>query len=206
MTTTEDYARSLSKEIDTNKFYTLVHSLGNHLNQRADLFIKANILETAIQEYSEGHLDHIDDVGKDFYDQKEGFPVEFKYSTGALYTPIGNLRRKTQSYVIKNARGKKCEIGDDGSDYYIFSDDKSMGVIKTEDMEPFLQETRGSLNASIPTDQLSWIVKPEDITFGTFEPNKPFVADPKGHKNAGSFFKHAMKQLILYIIHSIKVK
>ena len=82
-----------------------------------------------------------------------------------------------------------------------------MGVIKTEDMEPFLKENKAQkLNASIPTDQLSWIVKPEDITFGTFEPKKPFVADPKGYKNAGSFFKHAMKQLILYIIHSIKVK
>ena len=106
MTTTEDYARTLSKEIDTNKFYTLVHSLGNHLNQRADLFIKANILETAIQEYSEGHLDHIDDVGKDFYDQKEGFPVEFKYSTGALYTPLATSEAK-HYHMLSRTHGER---------------------------------------------------------------------------------------------------
>lgn len=102
-------AKRYREIIDWQRFFVAVNHMGEQCNSRKDRFDKADILEQAIDMYSGGKLEWVDEIGRDHRDTEQEIDIEFKYSLNSMFTKRGNPR-KTSTYKIKNSLGEQKKI------------------------------------------------------------------------------------------------
>ena len=90
----------LRYHIDWNAFFDLVRDVGDQLDERKNRFDKSDVLEMALEEYSDGEIKWVDDIGCDHEILTPDETLEMKTQKGCLYTPK-RKQRKTRTKNIK---------------------------------------------------------------------------------------------------------
>lgn len=157
--------------IDWPRWFAIVKNLGTQCNRPKDRFDKADMLERAISECSNGKLKWVDGIGRDHHDTELNLDIEFKYAINSLYTKKNNPK-KNVNYKIKNSLGetKSTEIKDP-ADYYMFAQHNAVGIISYADLSPYLRNTGDGLDCKIPHEKITFIITPSEckIREGNFK-------------------------------------
>jgi len=160
---TKDYSKILQQTIDSNRYATLIESLGSQLNDRKDRFDKSDIIEQSIEIYSNGRLKWVDDIGRDHIDTETGFDIEFKYTADGIFTPKKSPK-KTIKVKLKNSLGehKGTEVSDP-ADFYMIGQQDSIAIISWEEIKEFLVAVPDGIEAHIPFESLTFVFTPSDV-------------------------------------------
>ena len=166
--TTEEYSKILQQTIDSNRYATLIESLGTQLNDRKDRFDKSDIIERSIEIYSNSRLKWVDDIGRDHTDTETGFDIEFKFAENGLFSKVKKQPKKTVKVKLKNSLGehKGTEVSDP-ADFYMIGQQDSIAIISWEEIQEFLVAVPDGIEAHIPFESLTFVFKPSDVEIST---------------------------------------
>ena len=161
-------AERYKKIIDWQRWFKVVHQLGNQCNGRKDRFDKGDILEQAIEICSDGKLTWVDGIGRDHHDNELKLDIEFKFSQKAMFSPKTQKPTKFVKMKIKNSLGetKTTDIVNP-ADYYMFAQDDAIGIISYAEMLPYLKIVGDGLVTQIPHDKITYIITPQKTTYTT---------------------------------------
>ena len=161
---------ALTNSVSWKRFFNLVVAMGDQLNDRKDRFDKSDILEQAIQTYSDGKFEWVDAIG---HDHRVGdITSEMKSQKFCLYTKSGSSKKKTSAIKLMNSlgdastRNKKDVIKFDYLKIVDTGSPSSFSVAfihKNDIKEDWLDFSKDGVTVQIPTNQLSFVVKPENI-------------------------------------------
>lgn len=161
---TQTYADIIKSKFDKDRFASLVSSLGDQLNDRKDRFDKSDIIEQSFEIYSDGFFEWVDDIGRDHRDNENGFDLEFKYRTDAMFTKVQKMPKKSVLIKVKNSLGQyKGTTIDNPADFYVIAQQDAMAIISFEEIEPYLISVPDGIEAKIPFDALTIVYSPSDV-------------------------------------------
>ncbi len=166
--TTERYASELAESIDKQRYATLVQSVGDQLNGRKDRFDKSDIIERCLEVYSDGRLQWVDDVKRDFVDTVLGWDIEFKYEQNVLFTNVRQNPRNPNLRLINNL-GEKTQIDpEELADFFVVGQQDSMGVISKrtildDDSPSELDFDADAVIGDFYFDDIEIVFRPEEI-------------------------------------------
>ena len=94
---------TLRDHVDWNAFFDLVRDLGGQLDERKNRFDKSDVLEMALEEYSDGEIKWVDEIGFDHKILHSAEKLEMKTQKGCLYTSKRkHLKPRTKSIKLTN--------------------------------------------------------------------------------------------------------
>lgn len=159
-------------EVDWNRFFTLVEKTGDELNSQKDRFDKSDILEIALQVFSQDKFIYVDMNGYDHICQSK--KIEMKTQQNCLYTAkLGNQKEKTSKIKLMNSLGDSSKKNRDDIikfDYLLIVDTGSIGcysaaIIYKDQIEDRYLDTssKDGVTIQIPTNKLNFVVKPKQV-------------------------------------------
>lgn len=161
---TEVYAKILRSSIDFRSYCNLIKNIGDQFNDRKSRFDKSDIIEQAIDVYSNNRLEWVDEIGYDFIDQTIGLRIEMKYSSKCLFSK-NNKHKKNINLKIKNSLGKNKGVEiKNPAHYYLIAQENSLAIISWNKMKKYLEPVSDGIEAKIPFEEVTVIFHPsEDI-------------------------------------------
>ena len=156
-------------EVDYNLFFNLVYLIGPSLNGRKDRFDKSDILEKALEIFSDGRLAWVDREGHDHIIAATGELSEMKSQQSVLYTPSGRFKENTGKIRLTNFLGDKndrsyepkhdvLQVIDTGNPQTY-----SAAVVPAEVVKKYVEKTKDAFVVSIPIDELCFAFRPIDF-------------------------------------------
>ena len=180
-----DYNRS---SVDWNKFFSVVDTLGTTMNGQKDRFDKSDIIEMALDVFSNGNIKHINNDGVDH--ELVNLPnllnqpttQEMKFVGTVFYKEfvveravkkwnipsVKELRQSNQPVTLKlvNSLGSNSHksLPADYAEFLLVADNNSAYVIKVSTLTPYLKFGGDGIEAvKVPANLFHKIVGPEDI-------------------------------------------
>lgn len=166
--TKKDVADFFSKSVDWDLFFSTVDAIGDSLNSPKNRFDKSDILELAIEVFSNKKITHHNKNYRDFYIPSLGIYCEMKYSINLLFNKRGVSKSKINLTLI-NTMGKnekRNKLPKDYSDYLIAVDSQGCAVIDKLTLSQYLDSSSdsGQIKAKkIPIDKVILVREPLDI-------------------------------------------
>jgi len=157
-------------EVEYNRFFNLVESLGRQLNERKNRFDKSDVLECATGWFSNGKLEWVDRIGHDHIVAFSGAKSEQKTQQNVLYTSKGRLKKTTGAIRLLNT------LGDDENRTYESKYDVlqivdtggplsfSVALATPEVVQKYVKKTKDCFTVQIPTDELVFLFRPENYS------------------------------------------
>ena len=168
---TETYAKILRSSIDFKSYCNLTKNVGTQLNDRKSRFDKSDIIEQAIDVYSNNRLEWVDEIGYDFIDHINDLRIEMKYSSQCLFTSKKNIK-KTINLKIKNSLGKNKGVDiKHPAHYYLIAQENSLAIISWTKMKKHLIPVSDGIEAKIPFKDVTVIFHPNEDVHGKKEIN-----------------------------------
>jgi len=157
-------AKRYREIIDWQRFFVAVNQMGDQCNSRKDRFDKADMFEQAIDMYSGGKLEWVDEIGRDNRDIEQGIDIECKSRSYNMFTKSGKPC-KTSTYKIKNSLGKQKTITiENPADFYMFTQENASGIISYNEMMPYLEVVGDGIIAKIPHEKITYIITPDEVS------------------------------------------
>lgn len=160
----------LKSKMNWERFFNLVKSTGDDLNRRKDRFDKSDIFEQALDAYSDGVLEWVDQIG---YDHIIGdHTSEMKTQKFCLYNKNGSKKSKTSSIKLMNSLGDASGRTKDQVikfDYLKIVDTGSpisysvAFVHKNDIREEWMCFGKDGVTLQIPTEFLTFVIEPENL-------------------------------------------
>lgn len=160
----------LKSKMNWERFFNLVKSTGDDLNRRKDRFDKSDIFEQALDTYSDGVLEWVDQIG---YDHIVGdYTSEMKTQKFCLYNKNGSKKSKTSSIKLMNSLGDASGRTKDQVikfDYLKIVDtgspiSYSVAFIHKNDIrEEWMSFGKDGVTLQIPTEFLTFVIEPENL-------------------------------------------
>jgi len=115
------------KNVEWNRFFNLVDSLGGQLDSRKNRFDKADLLEAALEEFSNGAFVWVDEIGHDHITTFDRSKLEMKSQKNCLSTDKRQQKKlKTSSIKLTNTLSKTVDTQMDiTADYLLLVDTQS---------------------------------------------------------------------------------
>ena len=150
-----------------DNFFSMIEHIGDELNDRKSRFDKADIIEAGLESATGGRLIWEDNIGYDNYDSENDVKFEVKSQGNSLYTPKGNLKRKTTAIKLTNTLQKSSTNKklDCTADYLIIIDSKqfAMAIIPYKEVvEKWAEEQSDGFSCQIPIKNLTFLRTPEE--------------------------------------------
>jgi len=155
--------------INYSRLFSMVSDIGPDLNSRKNRFDKSDLLEQAIDVFSDSRLAWVDDIGFDHQDIDDN-KFEVKSQKFCLFTPSGNLKSKTASLKLTNtlqdSSDKSLNVT---ADYLLIIDTGSeksfsMAIIPYEDVvKNHSKQLSDGFSCQIPMDKVVIVANPNDI-------------------------------------------
>ena len=160
----------LKSKINWERFFNLVNSTGDDLNRRKDRFDKSDIFEQALEIYSDGIIEWVDQIGHDHI--VAGKTSEMKTQKFCLYNKNGSKKAKTSSIKLMNSLGDASgrtkeqvinfdylKIIDTGSPMSY-----SVAFIHKNDIkEEWMCFGKDGVSLQIPTKLLTFVIEPKNL-------------------------------------------
>ena len=104
-------------------------------------FHKSDLFEKAVEKFSAGKLQYLDDVGRDFFYPKYNIHVEMKYVSHGLHTKTGNKKEKISEIILLNSRStnKHLTLPLTYSEFIMVVDEHSSAVIDKKILNNYIQ-------------------------------------------------------------------
>ena len=168
---TVDLALWLQNNVDWNKYVTLVHTIGDELNERKLRFDKSDLLERSLELFSNGDLVYVNLEGVDHMGPN-GMMIEMKYTEGCLFTRKTKKKKKFVSDLqLMNSRGSSAgrTLPPGYADFLLICDSDSVALIAKEDLIPYVVDAGDGLKTSkLPSNLIQYVFvpgqyKPQDL-------------------------------------------
>jgi hypothetical protein len=157
------------KKIKWQKFVNLCETIGADLNSPQWRFLKAVVLESSLQVYSDGEVKYVgeQEKGKDFViPSLQNASIEMKYTDEALYPKNKTTPRKnSKSITLLNSKGTNTHtcLPQHYADYLLIVEKRGAGIISKENLQKHVIVKGDSLAAIVPTNELVMIFEPKDV-------------------------------------------
>ena len=177
---TVDLANWLSNNVDWNKYVTLVHQIGDELNERKLRFDKSDLLERSLELFSDQNLQYVNLEGVDHIGP-EGVTIEMKYTEGALFTRKTKKKKEHVSDLqLMNSRGSSAgrTLPESYADFLLICDTDSAAIIAKQDLIPYVTDAGDGLKTTkLPSNMIQYVFVP-----GEHEPQ--VLAESMSYKDA----------------------
>ena len=152
------------KTLNWNTYFSIVHSMGDQLNERQLRFTKSMVQDRAVAQISNGKIEYVDKVGQDH--QLDNIRIETKCGKNFLTTPTGKpkQKRKTASIKLTNTQGSS-----DGRDlpntfdYLMIVDTDTVAIASFQDIKSYVKSNGDGLSVQLPYEVLEWVVSPGEL-------------------------------------------
>jgi hypothetical protein len=168
-------AEYFSKNVNWDFFYSSLDTLGNSLNSPKNRFDKSDILELAIEVFSDEKIKHFNQTGRDFYIPELNCHCEMKFSENLLYTSTGTLKSK-ESLTLVNTMGSNIRdsLPVTYSPFLIAVGSKGCAIVSKKTLEKYLdtKSDSGQIKAKdIPITQFVFVKRTNEIKNRRVIPN-----------------------------------
>ena len=160
---TVDLATWLRNNVDWNKYVSLVHAIGDELNERKLRFDKSDLLERSLELFSDQNLQYVNQEGVDHIGPN-GVTIEMKYTEGSLFT---RKTKKKKPHVadlqLMNSRGSSAgrELPENYADFLLICDTDSAAIIAKKDLVPYVIDAGDGLKTSkLPSNMIQYVFVP----------------------------------------------
>ncbi len=165
--TTPDVAKYFSEFVNWEFFYSAVDTLGNTLNSPKNRFDKSDILELAIDVFSDGRIQHYNKTGRDFFIPALDVYAEMKYETDLLFTTSRQKKEKV-SLTLVNTMGSnnRNRLPDDYAPFLIAVGSQGCAVVDKATLETYLDTKSDSgqiKSKDIPHSKFYFVRTPDQI-------------------------------------------
>ena len=161
-----DIAKSLREDIVWTAMNVLIRQIGTSLNSRKLRFHKSDLFEKAIEKFSAGKLQYIDEEGRDFVYPKHNVYVEMKYASHCLHTKNGKKKEKINELILLNSRStnKHLTLPSTYSEFIMIVDESSSAVIDKQVLNNYIEcHGDGIVAKKIPMSEVFLITTPSDF-------------------------------------------
>ena len=165
---TQEVANFFSKMVNWNYFYSAVDTLGDSLNSPKNRFDKSDILELAIEVFSDRAIEHINQTGRDFYIPLLGLNCEMKYDNDLLFDRSGRVRR-TNTLTLVNTMGnhKRDKLPENYSPFLLAVGLRGCAIVNRPTLEKFLdtESDSGQIKAkNVPSSEFVFVRTPDQLS------------------------------------------
>jgi len=167
----KELAKFFKDNVDWNKFYSLVDTVGTTLNSPKDRFEKSDLFEISLEIFSDNKIKYVNKQGADHEIPDLKIFTEMKFSSFGLYKNsrrkglIANPIIKSIRLVNTNGKAKPTALPSTYAPYLLLTDLNGAVIIDTETLKEYLDFGEGNIEArNIPISQFEKIVGPDDIT------------------------------------------
>ena len=166
--TTKEIAEYFSKHVNWNFFYSAIDTLGNSLNSPKNRFDKSDILELAIEVFSDGKIKHFNGTGRDFFIPELNCYCEMKYAEDLLYTGSGKSKTK-ETLTLVNTMGSndRVSLPSTYSPFLIAVGSKGCAIVSKDVLEQYLDTDSDSgqiKSKDIPIEKFVFVRKKDEVT------------------------------------------
>lgn len=164
----KELSRRLKESIDWDLFFTLTDSVGADLNPRKLRFLKSDFFEMAIERYSDGSVNWVDQVGFDHLFEGK-IKIEMKYHQGSLFANKGKGKKREHvgEIALKNTQsGGKSRRLDKTFDFLLVVDKRSAAIIDFDLLIESSYATDDQIKVvknSLSTERIHFIVEPFEV-------------------------------------------
>jgi hypothetical protein len=164
-------ASFLGARVDWNRFFSVVGAIGTSLDGQKDRFDKSDILELAVEVYSNGAVQYKNEEGRDHYIPELDAFVEMKYDAGSLFSPARLMPQKIVTLTLVNTMGdqRERELPENYADFVIAVGANGCGVVSKSTVIRHLVATGDQLKARIPFELFTIIKRPSEIARFAFD-------------------------------------
>ena len=188
MATIQEVAEYNRSCVDWSKFFSVVDTLGKTMNGQKDRFDKSDIIEMALDAYSDANILYVNEDGVDHLllnlNNAQGDPTtqEMKFVGTLFYKEFAieraskkkgiagrkELRQAGQPISLKlvNSMGqnKHTALPSNYAEFLLVADNNSAHVVKVSDLTPYLHFGGDGIEArKVPCNLFTKVVGPEDI-------------------------------------------
>jgi len=189
MATIQQVQEYLKSTVNWIKFFSVVDTLGTSMNGQKDRFDKSDIIEMALDAYSNGAIQYVNDDGVDhklinLLDLNGNPSTQEMKFVGVLFykefvverankkrgtASVKELRLANQLVSLKlvNSMGSNThtKLPSTYAEFLLVADNHSVHVIKVADLTPYLKFGGDGIEASkVPCSLFHKVVGPEDIS------------------------------------------
>ena len=160
--------------VNWTKFFSVIDTLGTSMNGQKDRFDKSDIIEMALDAYSNGAIQDLNGnpttqemkfVGVLFY--KEFVVERANKKRGTASVKELRLSNQPVSLTLVNSLGSNThtKLPSTYAEFLLVADNHSIHVVKVSDLTPYLKFDGDGIKANkVPCSLFHKIVGPEDIS------------------------------------------
>ncbi len=207
MTTTKAVSEYVRGNVNWHSFYSLISAVGDTLNGQKDRFDKSDLIEKALEVFSNGAIKYVNANGVDhILTNLQDTTQEMKFSRSMFYgVKVTQRKTRLQERMISvgkldrpltiklfNSMGenKKTELPSSYADYLLVVDNYSAGVIDVQQLKPYIKAAGDGISAvNVPHELFAMVVDP-----GDYEVRNSGYLDYKQIKN--KYQEEYLKQFI----------
>ena len=169
--------------LEYNKLFNMINHIGSSLNDRKNRFDKADLIEQAMEVFSNGRLKWADEIGYDLIDERN-IKFEAKSHKHCLFTASGKKKPNNTSKIklVNTLQQSETKTLNCTADYLIIIDSAafSMAIIDYERVaKSHSSETKDGFVCQIPIDELVFLFEPSDFVLSESTLKAPNYAEDK---------------------------
>ena len=155
----------LKANVDWDRFFSLVNSVGDELNSRKLRFDKSDLFEQSLERFSNSKMVWVDKEGWD-HELPDGSKIEMKFQKDSLRTKEKRKRKgKVAEIRLKNT------MSDDPNrtlkhtfDHLLICDNDAVAVIEFSKLNSFTK-VKGDVivTNALPCEELDFVITPSEI-------------------------------------------
>jgi hypothetical protein len=184
MTTIADVQKYLRSNVDWDKFFSVVETIGSSMNGKKDRFDKSDVIEMALDAYSNEKIEYVNEDGVDHILKCLNLTkLEMKFSSDLFYKEY-TVKRANKKKGIPSVKG--IRLTDKGislrlvnsmgtnthnslpptyAKFLLAVDNQGAFVIKTKKLIPYLRvDGDGLVAKKVPPDLFHKVIGPEEIS------------------------------------------
>jgi hypothetical protein len=155
LTLTDQFEFNITKKlrdnIDWDMVFSVIQSYKSTYNENMLRFVKSHLISKAIQKYSGGYMEYVNQTGYDFI-TKDNFKIELK--TGLKI--FQKRKQQTSDIIISNTQGQSTDtkVFEKTFDYLLMVEPGMAGVTSWEKMRPYIKPRGDCFKAQIPMTEI----------------------------------------------------
>lgn len=172
-----ELAEWLKQNVDWDRYFSLVHSLGAQLNAPKLRFDKSDLLEQGLAKFSQGLIQWVDQRGCDHI-LPDGTKIEMKFDSFSLHTNKRKDKKKTVKEIrlVNTLAGGENRVLEPTFDYLLISDVKSVAVVAYSALTPFVEAKKDVIALKgLPASCIDYVCMPEEVTITEYDCPQTYI-------------------------------
>jgi hypothetical protein len=171
--TTQDHVvKYIKRVLDFRPIYCMNNTLTHRYNQRMVRFVKSELLSRTVQRASREKIVYVNETGYDFFLPELDIKVEFKSGINIFGRP-SSANTATMTLDNTNGQDSRKKVYTKKFDYLLLIDVNKSGIIKYEDIQPFIKCTGDGRRITLPKSKIETITQSTEV----FSDKKIYIDD-----------------------------